>query len=88
MIKISFKVQPNAGHNQVIDLVNGVWKIKIAAPPDKGKANKELVDFLSELLEVKKDQINILRGHASHNKVVEIEGIDQESFSARILKNR
>jgi len=86
MIKISLKVQPNAGHNEVVGLVNGLWKIKIAAPPEKGKANKELVDYLSRLLDIKKDRINILRGQTSHNKVIEIEGIDQESLSEKMLK--
>ena len=88
MIKISIKVQPNSNRNEVVGVVNGVWKIKIAAPPDKGKANKELVDFLSELLDIKKDRINILRGQTSHNKIVEIEGLSAESLSARMLKTR
>ena len=88
MIKISIKVQPNSNRNEVVGVVNGVWKIKIAAPPDKGKANKELVDFLSEWLDIKKDRINILRGQTSHNKIVEIEGLSAESLSARMLKTR
>ena len=88
MIKISIKVQPNSNRNEVVGVVNGVWKIKIAAPPDKGKANKELVDFLSELLDIKKDRINILRGQTSHNKIVEIEGLSAETLSAGMLKTR
>ena len=88
MIKISIKVQPNSNRNEVVGVVNGVWKIKIAAPPDKGKANKELVDFLSEWLDIKKDRINILRGQTSHNKIVEIEGLSAESLSAGMLKTR
>jgi len=88
MIKISIKVQPNSNRNEVVGVVNGVWKIKIAAPPDKGKANKELVDFLSELLDIKKDRINILRGQTSHNKIVEIEGLSAEALSAGMLKTR
>jgi len=88
MIKISIKVQPNSNRNEVVGVVNGVWKIKIAAPPDKGKANKELVDFLSEWLDIKKDRINILRGQTSHNKIVEIEGLSAETLSAGMLKTR
>ena len=88
MIKISLKVQPNSNRNEVLGVVNGVWKIRIAAAPDKGKANKELVDFLCELLDIKKDHINILRGQTSHNKIIEIEGVEPESLSARLLKNR
>jgi uncharacterized protein len=73
--RISIKVQPNAGRNEVVGSTNGVWKMKIAAPPDKGKANKELIEFLSDTLEVRKDSIVILKGETSHNKVVAIEGL-------------
>jgi uncharacterized protein len=81
---ISVKVQPNANHNDVIGQTGGVWKIKIAAPPDKGKANKELIDYLSGLLNVKKAQINILRGQTTHNKVLEIEGLDLQTVTGRL----
>jgi uncharacterized protein (TIGR00251 family) len=73
--KISVKVQPNAGRNEIVGLVEGVWKVKIGAPPDKGKANKELLDFLSEVLDIRKDSLSLVRGQTSHNKVVEVEGL-------------
>ena len=81
---ISVKVQPNANHNEVIGQTGGVWKIKIAAPPDKGKANKELVDYLSDLLNIKKAQINILKGQTAHQKVLEIEGLDLPAVTGRL----
>jgi uncharacterized protein (TIGR00251 family) len=81
---ISIKVLPNANHNEVIGQTSGVWKIKIAAPPDKGKANKELVEYLSGLLNIKKDQINILRGQTARNKVLSIEGLDLQAVTGRI----
>jgi uncharacterized protein len=84
LTKMAVKVQPNAGRNEVTGLTNGVWKIKIAAPPDKGKANKELVDFLSDLLDIKKNQITILRGQASHDKVLAIEGLDEQAVAAKL----
>jgi uncharacterized protein (TIGR00251 family) len=83
-INILVKVQPNAGRNEVVGQANSVWKIKIAAPPDKGKANKELVDFLSDLLDIKKSRIAISRGQTSHNKVIEIEGLSLEEVLSRL----
>ena len=44
-------------------------QVRIGAPPDKGKANKELVDFLSEKLGVKKSGVLIIKGQTSRNKV-------------------
>ncbi|MDD5700862.1 MAG: DUF167 domain-containing protein [Dehalococcoidales bacterium] len=84
-MRISVKVLPNAGKNEILGPVNGVWRIKIAAPPDKGKANKELIKFLSEILGVRKNNLDILKGHSSHNKILAFEGISPEEVAARLL---
>lgn len=82
--RLSIKVQPNAGRNEVVGVTDGIWRIKIAAPPDKGKANKELIEFLSKLLELRKDSITILKGHTSHNKIIVIEGMKAEEVEGRL----
>lgn len=64
----------------------GVWKIKIAAAPEKGKANKELVDYLGEVLAVKKSQISLILGETSHHKVLQIEGLTAEAVIDRLEK--
>jgi uncharacterized protein (TIGR00251 family) len=87
-VKISIKVQPNAGKNEVTGVIDGVWRIKIAAPPDKGKANKQLIEFLSEVLKIKKDHLTIVRGHASHNKLVAIEELTRPEVDERLSRER
>lgn len=47
-------------------------KIRIAAPPEKGKANKELIKFLSKELSVSKEQITIISGKTEPVKLVKI----------------
>ena len=51
----------------------------------KGKANKELVGYLSQLLGVGKSQIEIARGHTSRNKLIAIGGLSQEEILKRLL---
>jgi hypothetical protein len=46
--------------------------VKLAAPPVEGKANRELVEFLSETLGCAKGQIRLLRGEGSRLKTVEV----------------
>jgi uncharacterized protein (TIGR00251 family) len=84
--KIAVKVQPNAGKNEIMGFSNDVWRIKVAAPPDKGKANKELIEYLSEVLGLKKDQLTILKGLTSHNKLIAVEGMSHELVIARLTK--
>ena len=79
--RLSLKVQPNAGRNRVVGFSNNVWKLKIAAPPDKGKANKEIIEYLSEILGLRKDAITILKGETSHNKIIGINGVNLEELT-------
>jgi uncharacterized protein (TIGR00251 family) len=82
--RLEVKVTPNAGRNTVTGWRNGVLRVKIAAAPEKGKANQELINFLGRLLEVKKSDIFIVKGEASRNKLIEIKGINREEIIARI----
>ncbi len=81
---ITLHVQPNAKRNEVLKLEDGVLHVKIAAPPVKGKANRELIDFLSNLLGVGKGAITIDKGFTSRNKVVAIVGLDQKGIMKRL----
>ncbi len=75
---VSVVVQPSASRNEVVGFEDGVLRVKIAAPPVKGKANRELVDFLSKRLGVSKGSITIEKGLTSRRKVVAIEGLSKD----------
>jgi len=77
--KISVQVYPSAARNEIAGLINGVLRIKLSAPPVKGKANRELIAFLGQLLDISKDSINIVKGHTTRNKIVTIDGLSQKS---------
>ena len=63
-----------------------VLQVKVAAPPIKGKANKELVSFLSQVLGISKNTLTILKGHTSRNKVILVTGLSQEELSDFCLR--
>jgi uncharacterized protein len=84
--RLTIKVTPNAGRNDVTGCKDGVWQIKIGAAPDKGKANKELVDFLAEKLGVRKSAIEIIKGQTSRNKMLKVEGLGGEEIIKRLGK--
>lgn len=82
--RISVRVHPNAAKSEVVDFTNGVLQVKVAAPPVKGKANKELVALLSQVLGVGKSSVSIIKGHASRSKVIAIDGLSQEEVTKRL----
>lgn len=66
------KVIPNAHKNSVEGFSGDVLKVRINAPPDKGKANDVLIELLAEHFSVSKSCVRILSGHTSRLKKVEI----------------
>jgi uncharacterized protein (TIGR00251 family) len=69
----------------VLGFSGGVLKIRVAAPPVRDKANKELIAFLSRILGVSKGALTIIHGRASRDKVLAIEGMSQEQIMKRLL---
>ena len=78
-LKITIKVRPSASKNEIKRVENGVIYVNIAAPAQKGKANKEIVKYFAEVFNVKKTDITIVSGEKSRIKTLKIE-IDRSSF--------
>ncbi len=85
-VKLTVQVQPQARRNAVVDFSDNVLKIKIAASPVEGKANQELVKYLSKLLGIRKSDILIDKGLTGRRKTVIITGIDSTELQSRISK--
>ncbi len=68
----------------MVGFTDGVWRIKVSTPPTKGKANKELITFLSRLLGVGKGSVNIIKGHTTRNKVIAIDGLSREEVMKQL----
>jgi uncharacterized protein len=82
--RIAVQAHPGAKRNEVLRFEEGVWHLKISAPPTEGKANKKLIEFLSEILDVSKSNITIEKGTTSHKKLVSIQGMTEEDIQARL----
>jgi len=70
-MKINVKITPRAKQNKILGWRDGVLRVHITAPPVEGKANKALVAFLAKEFNAPKSSINIIKGEASRNKVIE-----------------
>jgi len=81
---LRLRVHPNASRNEMVGFTDGVLQIRIAAPPVKGKANRELITFLSQALGLSKSSLTITRGHTSRNKVIAVAGLSREEITARL----
>lgn len=65
-------VVPRASRTELSGLHEGRLRVRVAAPPVEGKANKELVAFFSKLLGVGKSAVAIERGESGRRKVIRV----------------
>ena len=77
-------LQPRAAKVEVVGVYGDALKIKITAPPVEGKANKQLLKFLAERLQLLTSQINLRSGNTSRHKVVEIRGLSINEVKDRL----
>lgn len=81
---IALKVVPNASRNEIVGMENDELKVRIAAVPDQGKANKELIAFLAKTFHISKSQVILLHGETSRHKKLLLQGIHADHPIFRI----
>jgi uncharacterized protein (TIGR00251 family) len=78
------KVIPSGSRTSFEGIYDGMLKIKLSAAPEKGKANKALIDFLADKLDVKKKFIKIISGLTSKVKQVAVEQISPQMLAEKM----
>ncbi len=75
-IAFSVKIKADAKENSLKECIfvndSVVLKITIKAQPEKGKANKELIAFLANMMEIKKESVFIKGGLTDKHKLIEV----------------
>jgi uncharacterized protein len=83
----SVRVSPGAARTKIIGEHDGALKVSVNAPPEKGKANKELVDYLAEILGVKRAAVTVISGETSRQKKIAVEGFTAAALRAKIAES-
>jgi len=85
---LAIRVTPRARRNEVAEVLNdGTIRIRLTAPPVEGKANKALIQFLSQILDVPPSRISIVAGETGRDKLVSILDMEPEEAQRRILEH-
>ena len=70
------RAQPRAARSEVVGVLGGALKVRLAAPPVDGAANAALVELLADELDVPRAAVRIVSGATARTKLVEVTGID------------
>ena len=83
-VRISVRVSPGARRTEVAGRHGAAWKVRVAAPPERGRANEALAEHLAHVLGVPRRAVRVVAGPASRDKVVEIDGRSAAEIEAAL----
>jgi uncharacterized protein (TIGR00251 family) len=86
MGRINVKVVPSSSRDLIVGWLGESLKIKVKAPPEKGKANAAVIGLLASKLGIDKGLIEVVSGQSSPSKVLSIHGLDDFQIMA-LLKS-
>jgi uncharacterized protein (TIGR00251 family) len=86
MARISVTVSPGAARTQLVGRHADGWKVRVAAPPERGRANDALVELLADALGVRRSSVRVVSGLSAKTKVVEVDGLGIAEADRRLAR--
>ena len=73
--RLRIRVAPGAGTTAVVGRHGDAWKLRVTAPPERGRANDAVVALLADTLGLRRDAVRLVSGGSARDKVVELDGL-------------
>jgi uncharacterized protein YggU (UPF0235/DUF167 family) len=83
-LRLRVRVVPGARTSGVVGRLGDAWKLRVKAPPERGRANGELVALLARTLDVPSAAVRVARGHTTGEKLVEIDRLTRADADRRL----
>jgi uncharacterized protein YggU (UPF0235/DUF167 family) len=80
------RVIPGAGEAGVVGRYGEGWKLRVTAPPERGKANEATLELLADTLGLAATKLRLVSGHGSRDKTVEITGLTTDEAERRLAR--
>ena len=74
-ITFAVRIVPRASSTAIVGDYEGALRIRVAAPPVEGAANRELIRFLAKKLKVPQNAVEIVSGAGSKRKIIRLQGV-------------
>jgi uncharacterized protein (TIGR00251 family) len=82
--RIRVRVSPGARRTEIVGRHGEAWKVRVAAPPERGRANDAVIALLAERLAVAPDDLAIVAGRSGRDKLVELRGLAADEADRRL----
>jgi uncharacterized protein YggU (UPF0235/DUF167 family) len=84
--RLRLRVLPGGGRAELVGRHGEAWKLRVAAPPERGRANEQALDLLATTLALPRAHVRLIAGHGSRDKVVELVGLEQAEAERRLAR--
>jgi len=74
-----------ASRSEIVGEYGGALKVRIAAKPVEGAANRELQRLLAKIFKLPQNAVEIVSGKNSKRKVVRVDGADKVTLERLVL---
>jgi uncharacterized protein len=82
--RLRLRVAPGAARAGVVGRHGEAWKVRVAAPPEGGRANEAVVRLLADTLSVPREAVTLVSGHGARDKIVELVGLGPAQIERRL----
>jgi uncharacterized protein len=82
--RVRLRVAPGASKPGVVGRHGDGWKLRVAAAPERGRANEAVLELLADTLAVPRANVALVSGAGSRNKIVELTGLEPEEIDRRL----
>jgi uncharacterized protein len=82
--RLQLRVSPGARRTELVGRHGDGWKVRVAAPPEDGRANDAVIDLLAERVGLSRRALSIVSGHSARDKIVHMESIDRAESERRL----
>lgn len=86
MVKLEVEVAPRSSRPGVAGRRGRALRVRVAAPPEKGRANKEVQEIVAAFLGVPRRAVSLARGASARRKVLEIEGLSADDLEEALAR--
>lgn len=81
---VTCRVVPSASKNGIAEITAEAVRVRIAAPPVEGKANRALEKFIAKLLGVPGGSVGVVKGETGKLKKVLVAGLSPSEVEKKI----
>jgi uncharacterized protein YggU (UPF0235/DUF167 family) len=81
------RVSPGARSSALIGRHGDAWRVRVSAPPERGRANDAVLGVLADALGVRRSELRVVGGAAGKDKLVEVDGITLDEAERRLSES-